>query len=365
MTVAGLLGRYRDGMSVSRGVVALVGNPASNNGGAARSWRHAVGLLRRAGEREDFIVRDLTGRDYAESMASVRRFLHEPQTGTNHRSDVALVVVGGDGMVSLGVNAVAGTDVPLGIIAVGSGNDFARGMSLPRNDVARSVRGIVRALRTGSTVAVDVAAVTGGEGPGGILRRYVGMLSCGLDAAINDRANRSRLPGGSLRYLAAVLVEVTRMRRYGYHLRMELGDGSREEGDLMSPLLTVADSRHIGGGIEVSPYSRTDDGLLEVLWLDHMPRLIEVLGALRHVYDGRLPETGLFRWRRVREVRITRSHGGDEPPVLMADGERLGWLPVTVDAEPAAFRLLLPPTAHGSGVPASPRFAEGRDGRAR
>lgn len=343
-----------------------MGNPASNNGGAVRSWRHAVGLLRRAGEREDFIVRDLTGKDYGESLASVRRFLRGSGVGASHRPDVALVVVGGDGMVSLGVNAVAGTDVPLGIIAVGSGNDFARGMSLPRNDVARSVRGIVRALRAGSAVAVDVAAVSRREGPGGgVLRRYVGMLSCGLDAAINDRANRSRLPGGSLRYLAAVLVEVTRMRRYGYHLRMEREDGSLEEGDIMSPLLTVADSRHIGGGIEVSPYSRIDDGLLEVLWLDHMPRLIEVLGALRHVYDGRLPETGLFHWRRVREVRITRSHGGDEPPVLMADGERLGWLPVTVNAEPAALRLLVPPTPHGSRTASSPRFAEGRERRAR
>lgn len=346
-------------MSVSRSVVALVGNPTSNNGGAARSWRHAVGLLRRAGASEGFAVRDLTGGDYDESLTNVRRFLGGALDGTNHLSDAALVIVGGDGMVSLGVNAVAGTGVPLGIVAVGSGNDFARGMSLPRNDVTRSVRGMVHALQSGSTVAVDVAAVTWGEG-GGASHRYVGMLSCGLDAAINDRANHSRLPGGSLRYLAAVLVEVTRMRRYGYHLRMTLADGGGEEGEIITPLLTVANSRHIGGGIEVSPHSRVDDGMLEVLWLDHMPRFMEILGALRHVYDGRLPETGLFHWRRVREVRIVRSHGGDEPPALMADGERLGRLPVTVRVEPGALRLLASVAPSGAVGPASGRSEPSR-----
>src|SRR5450759_3708829 len=54
----------------------------------------------------------------------------------------ALVVVGGDGTVHLGANVVAGTSLPLGIVAAGSGNDLARGLGLPRHDIERAVAAI-------------------------------------------------------------------------------------------------------------------------------------------------------------------------------------------------------------------------------
>ncbi len=57
-----------------------------------------------------------------------------------------LVVVGGDGMVSLGVNLVAQTGVPLGIVAAGTGNDLARGLGLPYDDPAAGTDALVAAL---------------------------------------------------------------------------------------------------------------------------------------------------------------------------------------------------------------------------
>ena len=65
-------------------------------------------------------------------------------------------------------------------------------------------------------------------------RYYAGMLNCGLDASINDRANHSRLPGGSARYAAAVLVEIARMKQYGYHVKATLSDGTVEEHDIIA-----------------------------------------------------------------------------------------------------------------------------------
>ena len=57
----------------------------------------------------------------------------EAESAFEQRPD-ALIVVGGDGMVSLGVNLVAQTGVPLGIVAAGTGNDLARGLGLPRSE---------------------------------------------------------------------------------------------------------------------------------------------------------------------------------------------------------------------------------------
>src|SRR5690606_34933957 len=110
----------------------------------------------------------------------------------------ALVVVGGDGMVHLGVNVVAGTDLPLGIVAAGSGNDIARSMGLPLHDVRASVAAIERGLDTGGR-AVDAAVV--GPPTHSAHEWFIGVLSCGVDAAVNARANALTWPKGRGRYV--------------------------------------------------------------------------------------------------------------------------------------------------------------------
>ena len=359
--------------------VAVVGNPTSDKGRGAKIDAQVIDLLETAGSQYGFDVVDLTGTSFDDSLARVR-----DAAGSYDY----LVVIGGDGMIALGANAVGNSGTPLGIVAIGSGNDFARGLKLPIDRVEVAVDGIVGAIVRGSHIDVDMGYVvslpggwavdptTGDELPADcppddqptgdlpvvdmpegsdsgdankahafkpINRFYAGMLSCGLDASINDRANRSHLPNGKLRYLSAVLVELTHMKRYGYHVKAVLADGSVDERDIISPMLTVANSRHIGGGLEVSPYSRFADDLLDLVWLDHMPNPRECAEAISKAYGDRLLSCRCFGWQRVRSVEITRADQGDEPPVFMADGEYVGHLPVSVTAEGHALRVLVPP----------------------
>lgn len=325
-------------------IVAVVGNPASNNGKGAKAGSRVLDLLNERGRAHGFAAKDLTGETVAESIANM-----QAAQGTYDY----LIVVGGDGMVSLGVNAVANSGTPMGIVGVGSGNDFARGLKLPVNRIETAVEGIVGAIVCGSCMDIDMGYVSGqnladampGTGDAGLGngRFFAGMLSCGIDASINDRANRSQLPGGSLRYFAAVLAELLHMKRYGYHVEATTADGTVEEWDMATPLLTVANSRHIGGGIEVSPYSSLDDGLLDMVWMNRMPGCVELMRALRHAYDGRLLASRFLSWQRVRSVSITRSADGDEPPTAMADGECVGPLPLHVESRKQMLRVLLPP----------------------
>lgn len=325
--------------------VACIGNPIADKGHGEEAYERVFQLLAEAGEQHGFMMMDLTGSSFDESLANAR---------TLAATYDALIVVGGDGMIALGANAVGGSGKPLGIVAVGSGNDFARGLELPVNRIDTAIEGIIGAIVRGTSIDVDMGHVTSivDSGAGTVAvqneqsaidRYYAGMLSCGVDASINDRANHSHLPNGSLRYLAAVIVELTRLEAYGYHVRATLADGSVDERDIISPLLTVANSRHIGGGIEVSPYSCFDDGLLDLVWLDHMPKLSELAQIVPHIYDGRLLADPLFEWQRVRAVEITSIDGFPEPPVLMADGEYVGKLPVTVEALGRTLRVLVPP----------------------
>ncbi|PJM78145.1 diacylglycerol/lipid kinase family protein [Bifidobacterium felsineum] len=364
--------------SKCRTVVGLVGNPTSDKGRGAKVDAQVLSLLREAGTVHGFDVLDLTGTSFNDSLNRARERAHEYDY---------LVVVGGDGMIALGANAVGCSGKPLGIVSMGSGNDFARGLKLPVNRIETAVEGIVGAIVRGSHIDVDMGRVTSLEGgysvdpstgseyetPEGesaahvhpIDRYYAGMLSCGIDASINDRANHSHLPNGSLRYFAAVLVELTHMKRYGYHIKATLADGSVEERDIISPLLTVANSRHIGGGIEVSPYSCFSDGLLDLVWMDHVPNFHECVVAISNAYNGKLLASNIFGWKRVREIEITRAQEGDEPPILMADGEYVGHLPVRVVAEDCALRVLVPPAVAAHEIDSKERVAEAivRDGR--
>ncbi|MBW3089930.1 diacylglycerol/lipid kinase family protein [Bifidobacterium miconisargentati] len=357
-------------------VVAMVGNPTSDKGRGAKVDAQVLSLLQAAGRVHDFTVMDITGTSFDDSLNQARERAHEYDY---------LVVVGGDGMIALGANAVGCSGKPLGVVAMGSGNDFARGLKLPVNRIETAVEGIVGAIVCGSTIDVDMGRVTSLEGGHAvdpttgaeyesadgqvetrpIDRYYAGMLSCGIDASINDRANHSRLPNGSVRYFAAVLVELTRMKRYGYHVKATLADGSTDERDIVSPLLTVANSRHIGGGIEVSPYSCFSDGLLDLVWMDHVPNFGECAVAVSNAYNGRLLASRVFGWERVREIEITRADEGDEPPLLMADGEYIGRLPVRVVAEDCALRVLVPPAVAAQGVDDRQRVMDAiaRDGR--
>ncbi|OZG62068.1 DeoR family transcriptional regulator [Bifidobacterium lemurum] len=314
-------------------VVGLVGNPTSDKGRGAKATEQVFELLTQAGTEHGFGCLELTGDSFDASLANARERADEYDS---------LVVVGGDGMIALGANAVGDSGKPLGIVAMGSGNDFARGLKLPVNRIETAVEGIVGAIVRGCTIDVDMGHVLG-LADGSIDRFYAGMLSCGLDASINDRANHSRLPNGSVRYFVAVLVELTRMKRYGYHIKATLADGSVDERDIVTPLLTVANSRHIGGGIEVSPYSRFSDGMLDLVWMDHVPNLGECAVAISNAYNGRLLASKVFGWERVRDVEVTRADEGDEPPVLMADGEYVGRLPVRVTVCDRALRMLVPP----------------------
>lgn len=297
-----------------RRVVAMVGNPTSDKGRGAKVDAQVLGLLEEAGRAHNFDVIDITGTSFDDSLNQARERAHEYDY---------LVVVGGDGMIALGANAVDSS----------TGEEY------------------------------EYQESKSAEHP--IDRYYAGMLSCGLDASINDRANHSHLPTGTMRYFAAVLVELTHMKRYGYHIKATLADGTTDERDIITPLLTIANSRHIGGGIEVSPYSCFSDGLLDLVWMDHVPNFGECAVAISNAYNGKLLASKVFGWKRIREIEVTRATEGDEPPVLMADGEYIGHLPFRVVAEDCALRVLVPPAVAAREVDSRQEVlnAIARDGR--
>ena len=150
-----------------------------------------AGRGRSAGQRADVLDRlrshgahviDITGSDAVRSEANAREAVAAGAT--------RLVVVGGDGIVHLGLQVVADTNVVLGVIPFGTGNDFVRGIAgIPDDPMAAAAI----ALSDGR----PVDAIRAGD------RWIASVATGGFSGDVNERANRLRRPRGPSRYTVA------------------------------------------------------------------------------------------------------------------------------------------------------------------
>lgn len=288
--------------------IAVAINPHAAFGTTARAGAEVMAELARR------------GRYAVELRAETWSALADGVAGELRRGISALLVVGGDGMVHLAVNALAGTQVPLGIVPTGTGNDFARMFNLPtepRTAVGHFLQALEQPRR------VDLGRVTRADGTS---CWFAGVLSAGFDAAVNDRANRWRFPRGRLRYPLAMLRELASFRPLRYSLVV---DGVPRRTDAM--LVAVANGRSIGGGMRIVPEAAYDDGALDLFIVSPLSRPA-FLGIFPRVYAGRHTSHPAVHIERVRTVRLEASG-----VTAYADGEPVGRLPVSVDVVPGAL----------------------------
>lgn len=237
-------------------------------------------------------------------------------------SDPLLVVVacGGDGTVHLAVNSLPNMEIPIAVIPLGTGNDFARFIGI-RNPI----EGIVT-LKSGAARNLDFGVVTLANNE---TRKFVGVASCGFDAQVNERANTYRGPAGTLKYLIALLVELSKLSA------RELDIALSGEAKLKQTLTLVAigNTTSYGGGMKMCPSANANDGLLEVTSVAKVSRRL-LLRVLPKVFWGTHVRHPLVTQARCTGIDI----GGDSFPVY-ADGERVGQGPVSIRVVAGGLRV--------------------------
>lgn len=292
--------------------IGLIVNPTSGKNTGGRIGSQAATLLAAHGHT----VVDLSAMDAIHARARAEAAL------ADDRVDL-LVVSGGDGMVHLGVNLCAGTDVPLGIIAAGTGNDIARELGLPIRDAVEAVARV----EAGRIRSIDLARTTRADGSPAW---FAGVLAAGFDAMVNERANQWRWPKGQMRYNLAILRELPGFRSIPYTLTL---DGERLDTEAM--LVAVGNGPAYGGGMQVVPSASFDDGLLDVLVLSRIA-VTEFLRVFPQVYSGAHVRHPAVEIHRVRSVTLEA-----KGIVGYADGERFAPLPLTCEVVPGALRVLV------------------------
>lgn len=293
--------------------IGLVVNPTSGKGRGRTLGADTAALLRSAGHE----VVTLSGESAAEALD---RCLAAVVSGLD-----TLVVVGGDGMVHLGANAVAGSDTAIAVVAAGTGNDNAHALGLPVLDAAAAATIVDRGHRR----RIDAVRQTR---VGQRDQWYVGVLCGGFDAVVNERANTWAWPRGRMRYNLAIARELPVFRPLPYELEL---DG--QVWTTLAMLVAVGNGPAYGGGMQIAPDASFEDGLLDVVVVGPLsvPRLLAVFPK---VFSGRHVTHPAVTIRRARRVRLST-------PGLTAyaDGERFGDLPIEVEVVPGALEVLVAP----------------------
>jgi diacylglycerol kinase (ATP) len=299
-------------------LIAVAVNPRASFGRARHAGKETAAHFRAAGAEVLLLCAD----SYSGLAQAVEDAL---ESGVD-----ALVMVGGDGMVHLGLNAIAGAGasggrrVPLGIIPTGAGNDTARALGLPLHNLPAACDRALEALADGGRM-IDAGRITAG----GTSRWFAGVVSAGFDAAVNDRANDWRWPRGKIRYQLAMLRELTSFRAISYTVT---ADGERWQQGAM--LISVANGQSIGGGMRIVPEAVLDDGYLDLFIVSRLSRT-GLLAVFPKVFAGKHVGHPAVQLRRVRTVELAASN-----IVAYADGERIGALPMTVEVVPRAVCVL-------------------------
>jgi diacylglycerol kinase (ATP) len=212
-----------------------------------------------------------------------------------------LVVAGGDGTVHYAVQGLAGSGCALAVVPLGSGNDFATALGVPRDPASA-----VRLALTGTVRSVDLVRFGG--------HRYVCVGGIGFDSAANEVANRVRRLRGRAIYLYSVLHTLATFRAPRLAIEHEQGCF---EGEAL--LVAIANAPSYGGGMRIAPAADLSDGLLDLVIVRKVP-LPTFLRVFPRVYKGtHVDHPAVYqarsRWARVRADRDLPVYG---------DGERLG-----------------------------------------
>lgn len=296
--------------------VTLVVNPAAGRGRALELLPQVAGQLGDAGLETEIRL----SRSFDEAQVMIR-------SAVAGNLDV-LAVMGGDGMMHLGLNSCAearragNSQIALGVIPAGTGNDFARGIGLDPADAVAAAA----VIGAGRRRAVDLAWVND---------RFVGaVLATGFDALVNQRANAMPWPKGSLRYPIATLAELRVFAPLSYRLTL---DGHVRELDAM--LVAVGNTSSYGGGMRICPDADVEDGLLEVTIVHPVSRA-KLVQLLPLMYSGRFVRDPCVEQLRATEVTVA-----GPGLVGFGDGEMIGAGPLTVRSVPQALPVLVPASA--------------------
>jgi len=297
----------------------VIVNPRSANGSTGRKWPKLEKQLREALPPFDAVLTAAAG-DAVRLAAD----------GANRYETVA--ALGGDGTISEVANGIlaAGAEAALGVIPRGTGSDLVRTLGIPA-----AVAAAAALLASGTRRRIDVGSARfldfGGQPAS---RWFLNAAEVGMGATVVDAVNSGsrRLRGPPALWWAIL----TTMFRYRPSLASVVTEGSPPLNLLLSNAW-IANGRYSGGGIRSAPRAAVDDGLLDVVVVEHGPARRRIAGLLK-LRSGAFVELPEVVYRQAARVEFT----AQTPLPVEIDGDAVGTTPAAFEVVPGRLTVVAP-----------------------
>jgi YegS/Rv2252/BmrU family lipid kinase len=233
----------------------------------------------------------------------------------------AVLVLGGDGTVNEVANALAGTEVPLGIIPLGTSNVLARDLGLQF-----APQQAVGTVLTGAKRKIDLGLCNG--------RRFALMVGCGFDAHVAQSVNPYLKDSlGAAAYVEASLRTLATHQNSFFTLAV---NGESFETEAL--MVVVANCSRYAYSFKLASHVELDDGCLDLCVFGSRTKL-DVLRQAANFLLGRLESDRQIAYSRIKTVSISAN-----PQVgSQIDGEPFQPTPLHISVEPAALTVFVPP----------------------
>ncbi len=243
-----------------------------------------------------------------------------------------VVAAGGDGTLNEVLNGLSEDfgKARLGLIPLGTGNDFARSIGVPSD-----LEGAMTVLLGGTARSLDVARATIGD----TSRCFVNMSVGGFSGEVSERASDAKDLWGPLAYMRAAIGALPELK--GFLTRITLNGAEILE--LETYNIVVSNGRYVASGIPVAPQAVLDDGLLDVM-IAPATTIPQLAVLVPTVLLGRHADSDLLLFRKATRVEIQC----DPPMGFNVDGELLGEGPARFEIVPRALRMIVGPAEEGT-----------------
>lgn len=230
----------------------------------------------------------------------------------------AVISVGGDGTLLEVVNGLVGSNMLLGVLPAGTGNDFARAIGIPAN-VKEALKSIVKK----KIKLIDVGKL------GDVF--FTNVASVGFDAEIvRDIIKYKKFIPGKASYLVAALIKFFTFKFK--HISVNI-DGKEMKSKIL--LVAIANGTHYGGGMKVNPHGDIDDGYLDVIMINHVPRY-KIPLLMAKFAKGDYTHLPFVKTYRCKEITIN----SQDNLVINADGDIFGSTPATFSVKPLSLNVI-------------------------
>jgi diacylglycerol kinase (ATP) len=236
-----------------------------------------------------------------------------------------IVAAGGDGTLNEVLNGLAEdfSAARLGLLPLGTGNDFARSIGVPAD-----LQGALAVLDAGRTRRIDVASAT----MGGRRRFFLNMSVGGFSGVVSEKADEAKDRWGPLAYMRGALDALPKLAAFAVTLHLS----GAETLCVDTYNLVISNGRYVAAGIPVAPQARLDDGVLDVM-IAPATTLPKLALLVPQILLGRHLDSDLLLFRKATRVEVE----SDPPMSFNVDGEILGEEPARFEVLPRALEMVV------------------------